>query len=235
MQPSISLTLPSAVLRANSSRLRRTGAPTRINHHNEGNIPCRRFREEPLCDFPPIGQCLSAQSIQHMAHEHDDLECRGRQSDQQALVVSGQNHDRGFATPQPLMCAQLDSPAPVASKIRSNVRELLHQIEAPRGRASFLFPPCGRIVNTFMWKCRVPEEAWRFLCRRTAVPQAQKSLDAWLFWAGVMKAPDREREREIERTRERLKEREGERKRKSDKEIRELESDDTRRQVLKRD
>ena len=64
------------------------------------------------------------------------------------------------------------------------------------------FSPCGRSVKKFRLKCRVPEEAWRFVCRQTEVPQAQKqdlSLDALLFWADVMEAPDAWKESEIER------------------------------------
>ena len=105
------LTLPSAVLRAKSSGLRRTSAPICINHHGEWNIPGRRFLEEPLCDVPPIAQRFLVQGIQHMAHEHDDLEGRSRQSDQQAPVVSGQNHQRDFTTAQFLTNPQLDVPS----------------------------------------------------------------------------------------------------------------------------
>ena len=94
------------------------------------------------------------------------------------------------------------------------------------------FSPCGRSVKNFRLKCRVPEEAWRFVCRQTDVPQAQKqvlSLEAFLFWVDVVEALDAWKEKE------RLRERENEGKieRGRDKEGRELESEDTRRQVLK--
>ena len=135
----------------------------------------------------------------------------GAASDQEAPVVSGQNHDRGFATAHPLVYPQFCSPALVASKARSGpacancpTRSRLFE-DAPLS-----FSLCGRSVKKIRLKCRIPEEFWRFVGRQTEVPQAQKqvlSLDALLFWADVMEAPDawkeRLRERENEGKRER--------------------------------